>query len=55
DDDTPYCICRGPDDGRYMIACDSCDEWYHIDCLNLNLKHVRALEATHQTYTCPKC
>jgi hypothetical protein len=23
-----YCICRRPYDG-FMIACDSCDEWFH--------------------------
>jgi hypothetical protein len=27
-DSGPYCICRGPDDGRsVMIQCDSCDDW----------------------------
>lgn len=27
-DTGPYCICRGPDDGRSpMIQCDSCNDW----------------------------
>ncbi|XP_057817430.2 lysine-specific demethylase JMJ17 isoform X1 [Cryptomeria japonica] len=31
-----YCICRKPyDEERAMIACDSCNEWYHFDCLYL--------------------
>ncbi|RPA95011.1 hypothetical protein L873DRAFT_1699785 [Choiromyces venosus 120613-1] len=25
-----YCICRQPDSGKWMIACDGhCDDWYH--------------------------
>ncbi|KAH7550304.1 hypothetical protein JRO89_XS13G0168000 [Xanthoceras sorbifolium] len=30
-----YCICRKPYDGRAMVACDQCDEWYHMDCIRL--------------------
>lgn len=31
-----YCTCRKPyDKERAMIACDSCSEWYHFDCVNL--------------------
>lgn len=24
-----YCICRGGDDGRIMVSCDACSEWFH--------------------------
>jgi hypothetical protein len=24
-----YCSCRKPDDGRFMIYCDACQEWFH--------------------------
>lgn len=27
DSETVYCICRGPDDGSFMICCDGCLEW----------------------------
>ncbi|PWW74421.1 hypothetical protein C7212DRAFT_298299 [Tuber magnatum] len=28
-----YCICREPDSGKWMIACDGkCDDWYHGEC-----------------------
>ncbi|KAK9094803.1 hypothetical protein Scep_026272 [Stephania cephalantha] len=43
-----YCICRKPYDQRPMIACDSCDEWYHFDCVNLQ-------GPLPKTYMCPAC
>ena len=27
-----YCVCRSVDDGRIMVACDDCDQWYHKVC-----------------------
>ncbi|XP_012086902.1 lysine-specific demethylase 5B isoform X2 [Jatropha curcas] len=30
-----YCICRKPYDDRAKVTCDRCDEWYHIDCVNI--------------------
>jgi len=35
DDNTVWCFCRKPYRGRFMIACDFCDEWYHGDCVNV--------------------
>ncbi|KAF5192799.1 transcription factor jumonji (jmjC) domain-containing protein [Thalictrum thalictroides] len=43
-----YCICRKPYDNRAMIACDSCDEWYHFDCISL-------CGPPPKTYHCPAC
>ncbi|VEU22628.1 DEKNAAC103424 [Brettanomyces naardenensis] len=34
-----YCVCRRPDDGELMVACDGCDEWYHFKCMHLDKKH----------------
>lgn len=47
-----YCICQTAYDAdRAMIACDSCDMWYHLDCLRLS-----AFDAeTSTTYECPSC
>ena len=30
---TSYCLCNQPFDSRPMIACDSCNEWYHTACV----------------------
>lgn len=27
-----YCVCRLPDDGRKMVQCSKCREWYHTKC-----------------------
>ena len=34
-DETLYCICRSRDDGRFMVSCDQCNEWYHVDCIGM--------------------
>ncbi len=41
DDTTLYCICRSRDDGRFMVSCDECKEWYHVDCINMPKSKVR--------------
>jgi len=28
-----HCYCGEPAGGR-MVACDSCDQWYHVTCLS---------------------
>lgn len=45
-----YCICNGTDDGTFMLACDSCDEWYHGRCVN-----IKQDEAENIDYICDKC
>ena len=30
-----YCLCRMPEDENEMIACDKCQEWFHLICLNM--------------------
>lgn len=31
-----YCICRSSDESRNMIECESCNDWFHFDCIHLN-------------------
>ena len=47
-----YCICQGPDDHRWMIQCEECDDWYHGDCINID-KDVG--ETMILSYICPRC
>lgn len=35
DDGKEWCICKGPDDGRKMINCDGCENWFHLKCLKI--------------------
>ncbi|KAH3733967.1 hypothetical protein DPMN_040406 [Dreissena polymorpha] len=46
-----YCLGRKPLQGRFMIQCDHCDEWYHG--LFVNVMATDALDI--QKYRCPKC
>lgn len=51
-DHGPYCICRGPDDHRWMISCDVCEDWFHGECVSID-KTIG--EALIQRYVCPRC
>lgn len=39
-DDGLYCICRKPDDGKTMVCCDACEDWFHIKCVNVTKDQV---------------
>jgi hypothetical protein len=46
-----YCICRKDDDGKFMIQCDDCQEWYHGKCVGIAAAQGRNIEKYH----CPTC
>jgi hypothetical protein len=46
-----YCICRKEDDGKFMIQCDDCQEWYHGKCVGIAAAQGRNIEKYH----CPTC
>lgn len=51
-DHGPYCLCRGPDDHRWMIGCDVCEDWFHGECVGVD----KAIgEALIVRYVCPRC
>ena len=37
-DDKLYCICKQKWDGKLMIECEKCDNWYHPECIGINEK-----------------
>ena len=51
-DHGPYCICRGPDDHRWMICCESCEDWFHGECIKMD---AIIGEALIEKFICPNC
>jgi len=54
DEDDPnrtYCICNGKDDGRFMIYCEKCKNWFHGECVHVTAKEAESIEY----YVCPLC
>ncbi|KAJ1547345.1 CXXC-type zinc finger protein 1, partial [Cladochytrium tenue] len=46
-----YCVCRRPDDGSFMINCDSCKDWYHGRCIGITKKVGESL----RSWECALC
>ncbi|KAF2260890.1 hypothetical protein CC78DRAFT_536066 [Lojkania enalia] len=52
DDNQVYCICRKPDNHKWMIGCDGgCDDWFHGSCVNMQ----QADEDLVDRFICPNC
>ncbi|KAJ1030090.1 hypothetical protein NDA16_001003 [Ustilago loliicola] len=51
EDENEYCLCRGKDDGTFMISCERCNEWYHTKCIGISQKAAKKLEE----YICEAC
>ena len=49
--DEKYCLCRKPHQGRFMVQCDGCDEWYHGSCVNITVSEAMLMDK----YWCPRC
>ncbi|KNC77762.1 hypothetical protein SARC_09783 [Sphaeroforma arctica JP610] len=50
--DERFCFCRKPyNENVFMIACDSCDEWFHSRCINTTDRALRNVDA----FYCPQC
>ncbi|KAJ3576668.1 hypothetical protein NP233_g296 [Leucocoprinus birnbaumii] len=51
-DDKLYCVCKTKyDEERVMIACDRCDEWYHMACVNMPENEAELIDQ----FFCPPC
>ncbi|KAJ8393432.1 hypothetical protein AAFF_G00061540 [Aldrovandia affinis] len=47
--DITRCICGFTHDDGYMICCDRCSVWQHIDCMAIDRQHIP------ETYLCERC
>ncbi|XP_077990047.1 uncharacterized protein LOC144444491 [Glandiceps talaboti] len=55
DPDKLWCICKQPHDNRFMISCDSCNEWYHGKCVGVTKRQGKEMERTGSLYKCTVC
>ncbi|KAJ3090059.1 hypothetical protein HDU96_003552, partial [Phlyctochytrium bullatum] len=46
-----YCVCRKPDNGKFMIQCDTCKDWYHGSCIGITEKAAKNIDS----YECDEC
>jgi hypothetical protein len=46
-----HCVCGGPSDGRFMVSCDQCDEWFHGHCVAVS----KPISEEIGDWKCPSC
>jgi hypothetical protein len=46
-----HCVCGGPSDGRFMVSCDQCDEWFHGHCVAVS----KPVSEDIGDWKCPSC
>ncbi|XP_026100712.1 LOW QUALITY PROTEIN: PHD finger protein 3-like [Carassius auratus] len=55
-DPSKHCgSCKKPHNNRFMVGCGRCDDWFHGDCVGLDLAKVQQMEKEDQEYVCLKC
>lgn len=55
DPDRLWCICKQPHNNRFMICCDSCEEWFHGQCVGVSKALGRQMEQQGKEWQCPNC
>ena len=51
-----FCLCRQPEDGQFMICCDSCDKWFHGDCIAMSEEEAeKYMSDLELKFICPLC
>lgn len=50
-----WCICNQPHNNRFMICCDTCEEWYHGKCVNITKLMGQQMEAEGKEWICRFC
>ena len=57
-DDDPeklWCFCKQPHGNRFMICCDTCEEWFHGECVGISMAMGREMEKAGEEWCCNKC
>ncbi|XP_018420360.1 PREDICTED: PHD finger protein 3 isoform X2 [Nanorana parkeri] len=53
---TRHCSsCRKLHGNRFMVGCGRCDDWFHGECVGLNLGQAQQMEVDDKEYICVKC
>eukprot|EP00794_Sanderia_malayensis_P012134 gene12134-13387_t len=55
DPDRLWCICKKPHGNRFMICCDTCEDWFHGECVGITQADGREMEKHGEEWMCPKC
>ncbi|GJQ67593.1 hypothetical protein Trydic_g8399 [Trypoxylus dichotomus] len=50
-----WCICNQPHNNRFMICCDTCEEWYHGKCVNVTKAMGQMMEQDGKEWICLYC
>ncbi|VDN42496.1 unnamed protein product [Gongylonema pulchrum] len=51
-----YCVCRTPYDcNRFYVGCDSCDGWFHPECVGTTQEYALKEAEKVAEYVCPQC
>ena len=53
-DPSLFCLCHQLDDGRFMICCDQCNDWFHGDGVGIAFDRRRAAKDDWR-FICPRC
>lgn len=48
-------LCKKHHNNMFMVGCGRCDDWFHGDCVGLDLTKVREMEEEDEMYVCLKC
>uniref|UniRef100_A0A1A8LGI3 PHD finger protein 3 n=1 Tax=Nothobranchius pienaari TaxID=704102 RepID=A0A1A8LGI3_9TELE len=48
-------LCKKHHNNTFMVGCGRCEDWFHGDCVGLDLAKVREMEEEDQMYVCLKC
>ncbi|KAL7558921.1 hypothetical protein ACA910_015498 [Epithemia clementina (nom. ined.)] len=46
-----HCVCGGPSDGRLMLSCDKCENWFHGYCVGIKPEDSEEIDE----WVCPPC